>query len=53
MQNEVSDYDDSHINFLETLWGEGFLSPGGSNEVELIIGEVDLNHKKILDFGCG
>ena len=53
MQNEESDYDDSHINFLETLWGEGFLSPGGSNEVDLIIGEVDLNHKKILDFGCG
>ena len=53
MQNEESDYDDSHINFLETLWGEGFLSPGGSNEVDLIIGKLDLNHKKILDFGCG
>ncbi len=53
MQNEETDYDVTHINFLETLWGEGYLSPGGANEVELIIGEVDLNQKKILDFGCG
>ena len=53
MRNEEPDYDDTHINFLETLWGEGFLSPGGANEVDLIIGEVDLNQKRILDFGCG
>ena len=53
MQNEEPDYGAIHINFLETLWGEGFLSPGGAREVDLIIGEVDLNQKKILDFGCG
>ena len=53
MRNEKPDYDATHINFLETLWGEGFLSPGGANEVDLIIGGVDLNQKKILDFGCG
>ena len=53
LRNEEPDYDDTHIKFLETLWGEGFLSPGGGNEVDLIIGGVDLNQKKILDFGCG
>ena len=53
MRNEEPDYDDTHINFLETLWGEGFLSPGGPAEVDLITGKVDLNQKRILDFGCG
>jgi len=53
LRHEEPEYDSTHINFLETLWGEGFLSPGGANEVDLIIGEVDLNQKRVLDFGCG
>ena len=38
---------------LEWMWGEGFLSPGGINEVELIVQNVDLSNKRVLDIGCG
>ena len=47
------DYDKNHIRFLEKLWGEGFLSPGGASEVDLILGDLDLSGKRLLDFGCG
>ena len=34
-------YDRSHIEFLEKLWGDGYLSPGGTDEVKRILGDVD------------
>ncbi|SEL21508.1 phosphoethanolamine N-methyltransferase [Roseovarius azorensis] len=46
-------YDDSHIAFLEDLWGEGFLSPGGPEEVARVLDGVDLRGKYVLDIGCG
>ena len=46
-------YDDSHIAFLEDLWGEGFLSPGGAEEVARILDGVGLRGKYVLDLGCG
>jgi len=41
------------IAMLEAIWGEGFLSPGGAEEVARIIGEHDLRGKSVLDIGCG
>ena len=38
---------------LETVWGEGFLSPGGPEEVRQIIAGIDVRGKSILDIGCG
>lgn len=46
-------YDQSHIGFLEDLWGEGFLSPGGQDEVARVLDGVDLTGAKVLDIGCG
>jgi len=46
-------YDVQHINFLEELWGEGFLSPGGADEVARVLTGVDLAGKRVLDIGCG
>lgn len=46
-------YDTSAIEFLEELWGEGFLSPGGPDEVARVIEGLDLKGKNILDIGCG
>lgn len=46
-------YDHDAITFLETLWGEGFLSPGGSEEVERLLDGVDLVGKAVVDIGCG
>ena len=47
------EYDDKHIRFLEALWGEGYLSPGGPDEVRRIVGDLDLSGKRVLDIGCG
>ncbi|TAG19020.1 MAG: methyltransferase domain-containing protein [Rhodobacterales bacterium] len=41
------------IAMLEAVWGEGFLSPGGPEEVGRIIGSHDLAGKAVLDIGCG
>lgn len=46
-------YDHQLITFLEELWGDGFLSPGGPNEVMRVIEGVDLNGKHVLDIGSG
>ncbi len=47
------EYDDTAIRFLEALWGEGYLSPGGPEEVDRVIEGLDLAGKTLLDIGCG
>jgi phosphoethanolamine N-methyltransferase len=46
-------YHDGLIGMLEAVWGEGFLSPGGPEEVARIIAGLDLAGLSILDIGCG
>ena len=46
-------YGKSHIEFLEKLWGDGYLSPGGPDEVKRILGDVELSKAIVLDIGCG
>lgn len=46
-------YDDHHTAFLEELWGEGYLSPGGPDEVARVLEGLDLGGKRVLDIGCG
>lgn len=41
------------IAMLEAVWGEGFLSPGGPDEVARILGDHDLTGCSVLDIGCG
>ena len=41
------------IAMLEAVWGEGFLSPGGPEEVERVLEGHDLKGKSVLDIGCG
>ena len=38
-------YDDRHIATLEDIWGEGFLSPGGPEEVGRVVEGLDLAGK--------
>ncbi len=47
------EYDDTAIRFLEALWGEGYLSPGGPDEVDRVVEGLSLSGKTILDIGCG
>ncbi|MBR0557914.1 methyltransferase domain-containing protein [Ciceribacter sp. L1K23] len=47
------EYDEQAIRFLEVLWGEGYLSPGGPEEVDRVLAGLDLRGKSGLDIGCG
>lgn len=47
------EYDDTAIRFLEALWGEGYLSPGGPDEVDRVLEGLSLEGKSVLDIGCG
>lgn len=53
MTEAEPEYDDVHMQFLELLWGDGFLSPGGPAEVERVLAGIDLAGKTVLDLGCG
>ncbi|MGH1481912.1 MAG: class I SAM-dependent methyltransferase [Geminicoccales bacterium] len=46
-------YPDHFIDRLHLLWGAGFLSPGGRDEVLKIVEGLDLAGKHLLDIGCG
>lgn len=46
-------YDDRHIAFLEALWGQGYLSPGGPEEVARLLDGLDLTGKTVVDIGSG
>ena len=47
------EYDAVAIRFLEALWGEGYLSPGGPDEVRRVVEGVDFSGRTVLDIGCG
>ena len=49
----VVEYDENTISVLEAVWGEGFMSPGGTEEVDRVLGNVDLSQARVLDIGCG
>ncbi len=38
---------------LQFMWGEGFLSPGGPEEVAEMLAGIDLTGKRVLDIGSG
>ncbi len=46
-------YHNRLVGLLERLWGDGWLSPGGPEEVALLLEGSDLKGKSILDIGCG
>jgi phosphoethanolamine N-methyltransferase len=46
-------YAEHHIQFLEELWGDGYLSPGGPEEVARVLDGVDVTGVEVLDIGCG
>ena len=46
-------YPDDFADRLELIWGAGFLSPGGAEEVRKILKETDLSGKRVLEIGCG
>jgi phosphoethanolamine N-methyltransferase len=47
------EYDDGMVELLELVWGKGFMSPGGPDNVKEIVAGLDLAGKLVLDIGCG
>ncbi len=52
-QDHENEYDDTFVAGLEWIWGAGFLSPGGPEEIASIVAGLDLSGKRVLDIGCG
>ena len=46
-------YHTQMIDMLQAVWGEGFLSPGGPDEIARLVADADLTGASILDIGCG
>ncbi|MGB3177760.1 MAG: methyltransferase domain-containing protein [Albidovulum sp.] len=46
-------YHSRMIGMLEAIWGEGFLSPGGSEEVARLVEGTNFTGMHVLDIGCG
>jgi len=46
-------YGPKQLNLLKVVWGEGFLSPGGTDEIDEIMKGIDASNKSFLDIGCG
>ena len=46
-------YDENLMALLEAIWGEGFMSPGGTAEVDRYLAGIVLADRKVLDIGCG
>ena len=47
------EYDDGILYRAQLLWGEGFLSPGGPEDVALMVEGVALEGTRVLDLGSG
>lgn len=53
MTDEEELYDAASIAFLEKLWGDGYLSPGGAGEVRRVLDGLEVTGRTAIDIGCG
>jgi ubiquinone/menaquinone biosynthesis C-methylase UbiE len=51
--SEPGEYDESMLTLLQIIWGDGFLSPGGSEEIARLLEGSSITGCKVLDIGCG
>jgi len=51
--SEVGEYDEAMQTLLQLVWGDGFLSPGGADEVGRLLAGTDIRGCEVLDIGCG
>ena len=52
-QDHHDEYGETFVAGLEWMWGEGFLSPGGEEEVARIVAGAPIEGARVLDVGCG
>jgi SAM-dependent methyltransferase len=51
--SEPGEYDAGMLTLLQIIWGEGFLSPGGAEELARLFEGSDISGCDVLDIGCG
>jgi SAM-dependent methyltransferase len=51
--SEPGEYDEGMLALLQIIWGDGFLSPGGADELERLLEGTDISGCAVLDIGCG
>ncbi len=51
--SEPGEYDDGMLTLLQIIWGDGFLSPGGTEEIARLLEGSSIAGCKVLDIGCG
>jgi ubiquinone/menaquinone biosynthesis C-methylase UbiE len=51
--SHVNEYHDSMVAFLEWIWGQDYMAPGGEGNVDKLVKGLDLAGKRVLDIGCG
>ena len=51
--SEPGEYDESMLALLQIIWGDGFLSPGGSEEIARLLEGSSIAGCSVLDIGCG
>lgn len=52
-EHQEIEYDETLVTMLEIIWGDGFLSPGGAEEVALLLEGENISEKTVIDIGCG
>ncbi len=52
-EQATQEYDNNLMALLEAIWGEGFMSPGGVDEVDRYLDGISLADRSVLDIGCG
>jgi phosphoethanolamine N-methyltransferase len=51
--SEPGEYDTGMLALLQIIWGDGFLSPGGTDELARLFEGSDIGGCEVLDIGCG
>jgi SAM-dependent methyltransferase len=51
--SEPGEYDEGMLALLQIIWGDGFLSPGGEDELARLLEGSDISGCTVLDIGCG
>ncbi len=46
-------YSERNIHTMESVYGKGFLSPGGAEEVAQVVAPFAVEGAEVLDIGCG
>ena len=51
--SEGHTYEGGLSDLFGKLWGDGFMTPGGERNLEMLFGNRDLTGQRLLDIGCG